>query len=400
MRSDRSWRLLAVSVSFLMFGCTGASPPSADTGVLSKGEVHLVQNPTKAQARAWLASGNYQAINAAFSAVQAEYRVGTRSDESLYVAFLALYDDDEALGPAYDGWVRAYPGSYVALLARGIYHRKLGQNRRGGATIGETTDAQLQGMEAEYKLALHDLNVSKALDARALLTLSNELDILANYSDAASTRAILEESKKIDPGNIVVRRLYLSYLEPLWGGSEQQMTEFVQQSQTEGLPAAKLRSLEAVIVASHAHTAEMAGDDATAEREYRQAIEMADDECSRCLGLVLVREQKFADSIPVLTRAIERDPTDKELLYWRAVAYLTTGSNREGFADMLEAANLGAPYAKNRVAVFYLTGLPGVVDPNPDAAVKLLRECAAQGNVDCTHNLQIALHGQHQDGRD
>jgi TPR repeat protein len=193
----------------------------------------------------------------------------------------------------------------------------------------------------------------------------------------------------------VVRRLFLSYLEPRWGGSEAQMAQFVAQSRAEGLTEAKLHSLEAVIVADDAHTAETAGDDATAERDYRHALELGDDACSRCLALVLVREHKYADAIPVLTVAIGRDPTDKELLYWRATAYFAGGSNREGFADLLEASKLGSPYAQNQLAISYMTGLAGAVDPNPELGVKWLRECASHGNSDCARNLQTALHMQH-----
>jgi hypothetical protein len=379
----------------MLCGCRGTPSDSADAGTHSRAEAHLADNPTKAQARAWLKSGNYQALNAAFSAIQAEYRIGARSDEALYDAFVALYDADEALGPAYDGWVTAYPRSYVALLARGIHHRKVGQNRRGGASIGETSETQLQGMEAEYRLAMQDLIAAKALDTRPLLTLSNEIDILANYDLAAQMRATLDESKRIDPGNLVVRRLYLAYLAPRWGGSEQQMHEFVQQARAEGLPEVKLRALEGVIVADQAHTADSAGDDATAEQKYRLALQMGNDGCARCLSLVLIREQKYADALPFLTQVIAADPKDQELLYWRAEAYLQTGSNREGVADMLEAANLGNPDAKNRIGVYYMTGLTDVLAANPVLGLKWLRECAAQGNVNCTHNLQLALQTQH-----
>jgi tetratricopeptide (TPR) repeat protein len=391
MRIHCAWRLLVLFSVAALFGCRQPPAPGAAAAAQLATSAHLAPNPTQAQTRAWLVSGNYPALNAAFSAIQAEYRTGVRSDESLYVAFLALHDDDDSLRAAYDGWVRAYPSSYVALLARAIYHRKVGQERRGEASIGETSEIQLQGMNAEYKLALQDLIASKALDTRPLLTLSNQLDIVANYDDSATMRAILNESKKMDPENIVVRRLYLSYLEPRWGGSELAMRAFVLQSQLEGLPDAKRRSLEAVIVSDHAHTAETAGDDATAEREYRQALELGDDACSRCLALVLVREHKYAEAVPVLTMAIGRDPSNKELLYWRAVAYLAIGKDHEGLADMLEAAKLGELDAQNRVGVWYMTGFAGGLTPDPGLGLKWLRQCAAQRNVNCTHNLQLAL---------
>jgi len=382
--------LLALLPILLAVGCGDVAHPGADAV-----RPHLAAAPTKAEVHAWLMSGNYEALNAAFSAIQADYRAGRRSDESLYDAFHVLYDANEALRPAYDGWVAANPRSYVALLARGIYHRKVGQNRRGGAFISDTSAAQLQGMESEYALAMQDLEASRALDARPLLTLSNELDIMANYGREPQMRAILEASTRMDPGNIVVRRLYLSYLEPRWGGSEQQMQDFLQQARAEGLPDVKLRLLEAVIATDRAQTAETAGDDVTAEREYRQAMDLGDDACAKCLGSVLIRERKYADAIPVLTHVITADPTDGDSLFWRGVSYIALGRSAEGFADLLAAANLGSAEAQNRVGVLYMTGLPRVLDANPDLGVKWLRQCAATGNVNCTHNLQVALQSRH-----
>ena len=390
MRRFPSLCLLSLLPMLVMVGCRQGVP----TRVSMVAPAHPAATPTKAEAHAWLVSGNYEALNAAFSAIQAEYRAGSRSDEALYDAFHVLYDSDEVLRPAYDGWVAAYPHSYVALLTRGIYHRKLGQKRRGGASIDGTSAAQIQGMDAEYGLAMQDLEASRALDTRPLLTLTNELDIVASYAQTPRMQAILAASRKMDPGNIVVRRLYLSYLEPRWGGSEQQMQDFVQQARDDGLPEAKLRLLQAVIAVDHAQTAEGAGDDATAEHYYRQATELGDD-CAQCLSPVLIRERKYADAIPVLTQVVAVDPADDGSLYWRGVSYLEVGRSREGFADLLAAANLGNPEAQNRIGVLYMTGLPGVVDLNTDLGVKWLRQCAATGNVNCTHNLQIAQQGSH-----
>jgi hypothetical protein len=393
MRSHFPVRLLALLPAFMLAGCgiftSGGTTTPASTAAVAPRQ--LAAAPTKAEVRAWLVSGNYQSLDSAFSAIQADYRSGARSDESLYDAFHVLYDAEDALSPAYDGWVATYPHSYVALLARGIYHRKVGQKRRGGASIDSTSPVQLRGMDAEYTLAMRDLEASKVLDARPLLTLVNELDIAANYGEASRMEALLNASKKMDPANIIVRRLYLSYLAPRWGGSEQQLQDFVRQARGEGLPETKLQALEAVIAIDHAQTAEDSGDDATAERDYRQAMQLGDDACAKCLGRVLIREQKHADAIPVLTQAIAADASDDGSLYWRGESYLATGRSREGFADLLAAANLGNPDAENRVGVFYMTGLPGVVDANPDQGLRWLRQCATTGNTNCVHNMQVAL---------
>ncbi len=358
---------------------TAAYPSSA----LSKTEAHTL-----------LESGKFAELNARLSAVQADYRNGRISDEQLYSAFHVLYDADDALRSKYDAWVTAYPRSYVALLARGIYHRKVGQASRGGAYLDATSDEQLRGMDAEYDLAMRDLEASKALEQRPLLTLSNEMDIASHYGDQRSLRKILDQSLAIDPQNIVVRELYMTYLEPRWGGGQEQMQAFLAESRKAGLSERKLGLLEAVILSDRAHSSEERQDYAAAERDDRKAIELGADDCLSCLSSVLIHEGKFADDIPILTQLIAADPSDVDDRVWRGQAYWSIGKNKEAFADLLAAAQLGNAYAQTRVAIFYMQGVPGVVVRDPAAGLQWFRKCAAQGDQACRLDVQIALKHQ------
>jgi tetratricopeptide (TPR) repeat protein len=341
-----------------------------------------------------LNAGRFAELDARFSAIQAGYRDNVVSDEQLRNSFRVFYDADAALEVKYDAWVATFPKSYVAHLARGIYHRKTGQDRRGGDVISNTTDNQLQGMDAAFTLAMQDLEMSAALDKRPLLTYFNEISIAILEGDTREIRTLLDRSLRVDPQNVIIRHEYMISLEPRWGGTVEQMNDFLEESRDAGLSKPKLQLLEAVIISDRADGFKDAGDYSAAEREYRKAVALGSDDCFKCLASVLLLQNKPQDAITFLSRAVNEDPWDVENLALRGQTYLQVGNTSAGTADMIAAATLGNVYAENAVAIYYMTGANGL-PRDPETGLGWFRKCAAQGNAGCTENVKraLALHG-------
>ena len=53
---------------------------------------------------------------------------------------------------------------------------------------------------------------------------------------------------------------------------------------------------------------------------------------------------------------------------------------REAIADFKAAVALNDGYAQSQLGYFYMHGIPGVLDEDPDAGIEWLRKSAAQGN--------------------
>ena len=123
-----------------------------------------------------------------------------------------------------------------------------------------------------------------------------------------SARTILQAANKVDRNNVVVRAKYMVTLMPRWGGSEEEMRAFVEESRGEGLSAQRLGSLEGIILADQAQTEREEGDYASAERDYRKAMESGND-CLVCLAEVLTHEGKFAEAIPLYSRSLALYPS-------------------------------------------------------------------------------------------
>ena len=207
-------------------------------------------------------------------------------------------------------------------------------------------------MEVAFGKASQDLRASIALDEKPLLSYFHAMDIPRYLGSGDEVRELLELSNKVDPDNLIVREKYMTTLEPRWGGSVEQMYAFLDESRKAGLPPAHLQVLEAVILTDRAHGHTDEGDYAAAERDYRKAIALGSEDCLPCFGELLLRE---------------------------------------GLTDLTAAAGVGDEYSENELGKFNMTGIPGILPPNPDAGVSWFRKAAAQGNSAAMQNLKTAL---------
>ena len=251
-RSSGEWqpthetgRVLGACASLMLVTFQGCAPQTSNSQSGSKLSASLP--PSQSEALALLNAGNFAELDARFSAVQADYRNSVISDLKLRDAFSIFCSTDASLQTKYDAWITKFPSSYVAHLARGIYYKKVGEKRRGGNFIAETTNDQLQGMDAAFAIAIQDLKTSATLDKRPLLTYLNEMSIALYEGDAPEIRALLVQSPRVDPQNVIVRHNYMGTLKPRWGGSVQN-DRLPRGSRNAGLSAPKLQLLEAVII--------------------------------------------------------------------------------------------------------------------------------------------------------
>ena len=383
-----SWRWTLIVSVMLTQGCTDFQHPVAQ----STGEQASAPSPPSlSEMQGLLNSGNLAELDRRFSAVQRAYEKGVVTDEDLRAAFRVFYPTAAALAPRYDAWVSAYPQSYVAHLARGIYYTKVGEDSRGGDTLSNTSAEQLQGMERAFQKASADFDASMELDTRPLLTYLHAMSIALYEGEGAQTRGLLDLAIKADPGNFIVREKYIGTLEPRWGGSTEQMYAFLEESRKAGLSSAHLARLKAVILADEAQTHWLAKEYAEAERDYRAAISLGDTECLSCLASVLIEDRKDEQAIPVLSQILGENPGDIRSLQLRAHAYWRLGKMREANADFTTAADQGDPFAATDLGRFNMSGVPGVLAANPELAVSWFRKSAAQGNLAGSMELEKAL---------
>ncbi len=356
-------------VVFLLVTCAGAHA--------------AVPAPSQEETTRLLRQRAYSELDRRFGAVQAAYAAKQIGDEQLRAAFRVFYPTDPALAPVYDEWVKQSPRSYVAHLARGIYYKVVGGEQRGTAYIRDTSSARIQGMKAAHAIAAEELEASRRLDRRPLLSIAHQMDIELHAGAHVALRKLLDAAIIIDPATLMAREKYMASLRSQWGGSTERMRQFYAECKASGvLNVRQLGVLESQVYENEARLLWRAGDKDGAARVYDRAAELDPESgCVACGTKYLAAQRlnsagKFAEAIQITSELLEKHPNNVKTLAMRGVSYLGIGKGAEGQADLLRAATLGHACSQTELARLLLKG--ELVPRDPRAAAGWLEKAAAQ----------------------
>jgi hypothetical protein len=194
----------------------------------------------------------FEILESKMSGLQHSYELRAISDEQLLHEFRAFYDTDPKLDAQYAAWIAAFPDSYAASLARGIYYRSLGAEARGDRFISETSKKQLDLMSMYTEKAMRDYDRSLMLAEKPLISYHAILGVAMLNGEDGLAKTMLAESVRIDPRNFVVRYKYFATLQTRWGGSLQQMLDFERDARAAGLSEAQLKYFDNMIAIERA----------------------------------------------------------------------------------------------------------------------------------------------------
>jgi hypothetical protein len=200
--------------------------------------------PSNSQTSRSLRAEQYQELNNRFSDVQVEFENGRISGDDLRAQFRDFYATDPDLAAKLDGWVKQYPNSYVAKVARGIYYKKVGFEARGTAYIQNTSQSQIDGMSTAFEKAVADLRGSIEMNPKPFLSYFHLLDIGNAVGAKEELRAIYDHANSLDPASYAIRLKYMNTLQTRWGGSLEEMQNFYAECQRAGLTDAQNEELQ------------------------------------------------------------------------------------------------------------------------------------------------------------
>ena len=389
---------LAVATSLLLLAGSAGSPGASAPSIQAKGSA--APNISTDGVITLLRAGDFHQLDAQISQIQIQYERNMLSDVQLRDAFRVFYDTDPQLESQYGLWISRFPKSYVALLARAIYYKKIGFDRRGGDYIGSTTPEQIRGMREAFEKAQLDLAASEKLTKKPFLSYFHAMDISSSDGTPEQTRHLLDLANGIDPKNFVARYKYMSTLTTRWGGSVAEMSGFLDECRRAAVPEEQLKRLEVLVVSDQAWVDwHRQNDYEAAIRDYRRAIAMS-PECPPCLKrdfvAVLMHEHDFKEAIEVMSSILEEDSKAADIQTLRGSAYMQSGKSREALADWTAAAEAGEPSAQNTLGVQYMTGIPSVLSADRQIGISWFRRAAAQNYAPAQQNLATAMRNQGQ----
>ena len=193
-----------------------------------------------------LTSGDVKSVEKFYSSLQSKFDSGAATEYDLLDAYKAFYQTDDKYRVQLANWIKTFPKSPSAYLARGIYYRKLGEHKRGEQYISQTPTENLTYMEQMFKLAQSDLEISLQLNSRSYLSVLHLLNIAQFRGDTTAATKYLDLGKTILPTNFLLRARYLIQLAPRWGGSYESMDLFIRNCRSEGAPQKTIDLLNAI----------------------------------------------------------------------------------------------------------------------------------------------------------
>lgn len=222
-----------------------------------------------------LRSNNIAQVEAEYSALQKRFEIGAASEYDLLDAYKAFYQQHDQYRAELGNWIKNYPTSASAYLARGVYYRKLGEFRRGTAYISQVPQENISYMENMHQLSKQDLSTSLRLNPRSYITILHLLNIAQFESDNSAADKYLALANAVSPSNFLVRARYLIRLAPKWGGSHTKMEKFIEQCRTQGLSQDKIDMLSAIKADDQGTAAEEQGNTDQARTEFKKALLLA-----------------------------------------------------------------------------------------------------------------------------
>ncbi|MGH7841941.1 MAG: YIP1 family protein [Candidatus Binataceae bacterium] len=268
-------------------------------------------------------------------------------EDNAVFAFQTFARSNANLAPLLDAWVKKFPGSYVAHVARAEYLSAAGWQARGSKWTSETTVAQFARMN-EY-LVQSDGEIGAALDLNRKFFLPHMLLLkeVKSSGDQTDCWRIASAALAANSASESIRASYMTCLEPRWGGSYEAMEKFARESQAMLPRNPEILLLLGLADFDRGRDLANRGNDAAAVSMFTQAIAESGDsaryytERARALNSLRHYDEALADS----ERADQLWPNQPETVRQIAYALACLRHNGEALAKLDEADRLAPPEA-------------------------------------------------------
>ncbi len=390
MQKRTSWFAgILIGCSFFAGAAPAAEPEATQPQIAPS-------TPTQAEALALLQSHQFATLSQRYDSLQSAYQRRLLTDEELRDAFRVFYSTNPVLAADYAAWVAQMPRSYSAHLARGIYYKKLGMERRGTDFISNTTTPQLAGMGDAFQSARQELLLSMKLNDKPTLSYTHAMDVSSFEGDAAETKRLFELAVKGAPKDFIAWGKFMDTLTTRWGGSPALMQKFLLRCMRAPLSADQKNELKAMVLEDEAWVHQHGdGNQNAATRKYLEAAKLAPKEsCTPCGPLSqaaqsLMLQKKYRRGIALYTQVLEADPNSISALDNRAFGELQIDQPKAALLDLNRAVALDDPFAEVTLAKMYLLG--SSIPQDRPQAVKLLQQAAAHGYQPAIDLLPMAM---------
>jgi TPR repeat protein len=290
--------------------------------------------------------------------------------------------------PELDGWIKAYPKSYAARLARGIYFVEEAWRKRGVKMGNKTSEAQFAGFRRYLQKSHDELTAALALYSRPVDSYRYLIRVDKGMS-GDEARSLLDKALQLDPAALDPRLEYMYSIQPRWGGSVEEMEDFLQETLRSPMTAENKRHFQGKHYYELAQEARLAKDFRAGSEYFYQGYKATGEENALLFSAEIAidaDDPKLA--LMRLDELLRVFPKSSNGYDYRAKVYEYKFNDAEhAIPDYIKAADLGSSWSQNHMGWFYMKGIQVPVDFKK--ARHYLELAAAQGNQTAKENLVI-----------
>jgi tetratricopeptide (TPR) repeat protein len=318
----------------------------------------------------------------------ANIELGEESDELLRLDFHAAFKADPGMEPLLSEWIRSYPDSYAAHLARAVYFVEAGYAKRGHEVSEKTSEEQIVAMKLDFEKATTDLKETLGLRKQPTLVYS-ELILLgrAAYTAKAESEVIGYFNGQA-PKSLAVKISSAMALNPKWGGSYDQLDDLVVAARNADMAPNEIATVQYQVEFEKAdYDEKFTKNSSQAAKHYIQAGELCDSyEAWNGAIKTSYDSEDWQAVIEAGDHLLKRFPADQRTFARRGWAYEKTGRLKQAIQNYEAASRLGDAWAQNKLGWILWQGIDA--PKNIKKARRLFELAAAQGNKTAQANLK------------
>ncbi len=297
------------------------------------------QGSIKLKLRTLLQQKKFNELNRVLDGYHTSSELNILAEENLFTAYDAFRINDMAYEALLHAWVKAPPDSYQPYLARATYYYSLGWKSRGGKWASETKKENFNKMNSYFNKAIKDIDKALSINKQSMVPYNLLIGITNAQGKDDEKAMILRTALDINPASFRVRSHYLKTLTPRWGGSFEEMQEFIEGSLVHVVDNPKLELLKGYMYAEAGDLKASSKTYSKAEKMYTAALTFGENhETLMDRGKNSYRRENYKDALKDLNRAIELYPENGKYYYWRSKTYSKLLQDDKASTD-IELAN-------------------------------------------------------------
>jgi len=290
---------------------------------------------TRREIREMIEAGEGRKLDAKFDAILRDYKSGKLPEGAAWNAYGRFDRKDDKTGALIARWLEQSPRSAHALAARGIHRVARGADARGTKFYNEIPSEDVARMERELELANDDLQKAVAANPRILRAYGALINSVRMYGRRDLGRWALNEALRVDPKNFYVRGMYMGMLQPMWGGSFEEMDELAASAEPWIKQNPRLVNLEAWALTHRGFRDYQQNRDAIALQKFERGLAIGPMGQDLYLaGVAATNVKRYEYAVELLSQRLRFDPYNTEVRVWRANAYVDLGKIDQARSDL------------------------------------------------------------------